>query len=45
MSPCPARPEENPTIGLFLCKEKKDAVVKLTYAVCRCANCVLFGAC
>lgn len=23
-------PEENPTIGLLLCKEKKDAVVKLT---------------
>jgi len=24
------RPEENPTIGLLLCKEKKDAVVRLT---------------
>ena len=24
------RPEENPTIGLLLCKEKKDAIVKLT---------------
>ena len=24
------RPEENPTIGMLLCKEKKDAVVKLT---------------
>jgi predicted nuclease of restriction endonuclease-like (RecB) superfamily len=23
-------PEENPTVGLLLCKEKKDAVVKLT---------------
>ena len=23
-------PDENPTIGLLLCKEKKDAVVKLT---------------
>ena len=23
-------PEENPTIGMLLCKEKKDAVVKLT---------------
>lgn len=23
-------PEENPTIGLLLCKEKKDAIVKLT---------------
>ena len=23
-------PGENPTIGLLLCKEKKDAVVKLT---------------
>ena len=23
-------PEENPTIGLLLCKEKKDAVVELT---------------
>ena len=24
------RPEENPTVGLLLCKEKKDAVVRLT---------------
>ena len=24
------QPEENPTIGLLLCTEKKDAVVKLT---------------
>ena len=23
-------PDENPTIGLLICKEKKDAVVKLT---------------
>ena len=23
-------PEENPTIGLLICKEKKDTVVKLT---------------
>ncbi|MEY2714585.1 MAG: hypothetical protein RIT24_928, partial [Planctomycetota bacterium] len=23
-------PDENPTVGLLLCKEKKDAVVKLT---------------
>ena len=23
-------PEENPTVGLLLCKEKKDAVVEMT---------------
>jgi hypothetical protein len=23
-------PDENPTVGLLLCKEKKDAIVKLT---------------